>query len=148
MNCQSPRGRFCLRNFRQLDFDGRAADCDAINQVANAGLRSGAVRGQLAKGISDERFDVSGGNADDRTCFAVVALQDRLRDLVAPAFGSLPRPGRTHSITAIVEKLPGEHRLGRLARSLRPQISQTIAQGFLDLVPQVLGHDRRMLALV
>ena len=33
-------------------------------------------------------------------------------------------------------------------RSLCPHRSQMIAQALLDLAPQVLGHDRRMLALV
>jgi len=45
--------------------DCRAANHDAINQVANAGSRSGAVGGQLSDGVSDERFDIGGGNADD-----------------------------------------------------------------------------------
>ena len=54
---QRPRARFGLRGLRQLDLDRRAADRDAIDQVANVGLRGGAVRGQFAYGLDDERFD-------------------------------------------------------------------------------------------
>src|SRR5271165_170758 len=94
-----------LSNLRQSDLDRRAADRDAINPVANVGLRGGTVCGQLADGFSDERFDLGGWNADDRSRFALVALQSRLRDVIAPALGPFPRPGRAHPVALIVEKL-------------------------------------------
>src|SRR5271165_6998047 len=82
---QSLHGVVSLSNLRQSDLDRRAADRDAINPVANVGLRGGTVCGQLADGFSDERFDLGGWNADDRSRFALVALQSRLRDVIAPA---------------------------------------------------------------
>ena len=42
-SCQSPRARFRLRDLRQLNLDRRAADHDAINQVANVDLRGSGV---------------------------------------------------------------------------------------------------------
>ena len=51
-------------------------------------------------------------------------------------------------ISAIVEQLPREQRLGRLARSVCLRCSLTIVKGLLDLVPKDLGHDWHMLALV
>jgi hypothetical protein len=50
------------------------------------------VCGQLADGFSDERFELRGWNADDRSRFALVALQSRLRDVIAASAWSL-RPG-------------------------------------------------------
>ncbi len=131
-----------------MDLDCRAADRDAIDQNANVGLRSGAVRGQFADGPSDERFESCGGYANDRTGFALVALQRRLRDIIAPALGALLRPGWTHSIAAIVEELSGEQSLEGLPCSARPPRSLMVLQALLDSVPQVLRHNRLMLALV
>jgi hypothetical protein len=53
------------------------------------------VCGQLADGFSDERFELRGWNADDRSRFALVALQSRLRDVIAPALGVSGR-GQRH----------------------------------------------------
>src|SRR5271155_4850573 len=145
---QNPRAAVSLRNLRQLDSDRRPADLDTINQVANAGLRSSAVRGQLAESLRHESFDIGGRNAQDRSSFALVALQSRLRDIIAPALGPLPRPGRAHPIASIVEELPPEQGFGRLARSLHPRSAEMIAQALLDLVPQVCRQDRRMVSLV
>ena len=69
-------------------------------------------------------------------------------DIVAPAPGPLPRPGRAHPVAAIVEQLSSERSLGRLAGSLCPRCSQMMAQALLDLVPKVLIHDRGVLAFV
>ena len=70
-NCQArPHVRHStFRGFRQLDLDRRAADRDAIDQVPNVGLYCGAVRGQFADGLNDERLD-TGRNANDRSGFA------------------------------------------------------------------------------
>src|SRR5271166_6968957 len=87
---QSFHGVVSLSNLRQSDLDRRAADRDSINSVANVGLRGGTVSRQLADGFGDERFDLGGWNADDRSRFALVALQSRLRDVIAPALGPLP----------------------------------------------------------
>jgi hypothetical protein len=62
-----------------LDSDRRPVDHDTINQVANVSLRSSAVRRQLAEGLRHESFDIGGRNAQDRSRFALVALQSRLR---------------------------------------------------------------------
>ena len=91
-----------------IQLDRRAADRDLINPVANVGLRGATVCGQLADGFSDERFELGGWNADDRSRFALVALQSRLGDVIAPALGPLPRRGRAHPIAPIVEKLSRE----------------------------------------
>src|SRR5271166_3548275 len=56
---------------------------------------------------------MGGRNANDRTRIASLALQSRLRDVVAPALGPLFGPGWAHPISAIVEQLPREQRLGR-----------------------------------
>ena len=69
------------------------ADHNTINQVANVSSRSSAVRGQLAESLRHELFDISGWNANDRSHFALVALQSRLRYIVAP-LGPLLRPSR------------------------------------------------------
>src|SRR5208337_1894773 len=109
---------------------------------------SWTVCGQLADGLCDECFDLGGGNADDRSRFTLVALQSRLRDVIAPALGPLPRPGRAHPVAPIVEKLSREQSFGGLARSLRPRGCQMIAQALLNPIPKVLIDDRRMLAFV
>src|SRR5271166_2482549 len=57
---QSLRAVVSLSNLRQSDLDRCAADRDAINPVANVGLRGGMVCGQLADGFRDERFEVRG----------------------------------------------------------------------------------------
>ncbi len=145
---QSPGAHVCLSGLRQLDLNLSSADRDAINQVANIGLRYGAVGGKFANGPSDERFKSCSGNANDRSRFALVALQSRLRDVVTPALGSLPRPGGAHPIAAIVEELSRKQRFGRLTCSLRHKDSLTIAKTLLDLVPQLLWHNRSVLALV
>jgi hypothetical protein len=115
----------------------RPADHDTINQVANVSLRSSVVRGQLAEGLRHASFDIGGRNARDRSCFAHIALQSRLRYIIAPALGPLPRPGRAHPVAAIVIELACEQRIGRLARSLSRRSAEMIAQDLLDLVPQV-----------
>jgi hypothetical protein len=96
---QSLHAVVSLSSLRQSDLDRCAADRDAINPVANVGLPGGTVCGQLADGFSDERFDLGGGNADDRSRFALVALQSRLRDVIAvisrrrgKSVGSAPKP--------------------------------------------------------
>src|ERR1700687_3384405 len=124
-----------LRNFRKLDLDARAANHDTINQVANVSLRSSAVRGQLAEGLRHESFDIGSRNAQDRSRFALVALQSRLRYIIAPALGPLPRPGRAHPVAAVVIELASEQRIGRLARSVSPRSAQMLAQALLDPVP-------------
>src|SRR5271166_4824030 len=86
-------------------------------------LLRGTVSRQLA-GFGDERFDLGGWNADDRSRFALVALQSGLRDVIAPALGPLPRPGRAHPVAPIVEKLSREQSFGRLAVSLHPRGAQ------------------------
>src|SRR5271166_1461438 len=145
---QSFHGVVSLSNLRQSDLDRRAADRDSINPVANVGLRGGTVSRQLADGFGDERFDLGGWNADDRSRFALVALQSRLRDVIAPALGPLPRPGRAHPVAPIVEKLSREQSFGRLARSLRPRGAEMVAQALLNQIPKLLIDDRRMLAFV
>src|SRR5271166_5481852 len=119
-----------------------------MNPVANVGLRGWTVCGQLADGLCDECFDLGGGNADDRSRFALVALQSRLRDVIAPALRPLPRPGRAHPVAPIVEKLSREQSFGRLTCSLRPRGAQMLAQALLNPIPKVLIDDRRMLAFV
>src|SRR5271166_5464297 len=145
---QSFHGVVSLSNLRQSDLDRRAADRDSINPVANVGLRGGTVSRQLADGFGDERFDLGGWNADDRSRFALVALQSRLRDVIAPALGPLPRPGRAHPVAPIVEKLSREQSFGRLARSLRPRGAQIFTQALLNPIPKLLIDDCRMLAFV
>ena len=54
---QSLHAVVSLSNLRQSDLDRRAADRDAINPVADVGLRGGTVCGKLADGFSDERFE-------------------------------------------------------------------------------------------
>ena len=73
---QSLHARF--GTLRQLDLDRRPADHDTINPVASVGLRGRTVGGLITDGLNDERFDLGGGNADNRSCFALVALQSRL----------------------------------------------------------------------
>src|ERR1700678_25302 len=104
---QRPRVRFFLHGLRQLDLNRRAADRYPINQVANVGRR-GAGQGQFANGLDDERFDMRGRNANDRSRFALLALQSRLRDIVAPALGPLLGPGRAHPVAAIVKEFSRE----------------------------------------
>ena len=53
----------------------RAWNVPRAGVVANVGLRGGTIWEQFADGFSDERFDLGGGNADDRSRFAPVALQ-------------------------------------------------------------------------
>jgi hypothetical protein len=106
------------------------------------------VCGQLADGFSDERFELRGWNADDRSRFALVALQSRLRDVIAPALGPLPRPGWAHPVAPIVEKLPRQQSFGRLTCCLRPRGAQMFAQALLNPIPKVLIDDRRMLAFM
>jgi hypothetical protein len=138
------------RRFRAKPFPVRNAGSRTFKKrlSANVSLRSSAVRGQLGEGLRHESFDIGGWNAKDRSRFALVALQSRLRDIIAPALGPLPRPGRAHPVAAIVEELPPEQGFGRLARSLSPRSAQMIAQASLDVLPQLLGHDRRVLAFV
>src|SRR5208282_883573 len=145
---QSLHAVVSLSDLRQSDLDRRAADRDAINPVANVGLRGRTVCGQLVDGFRDERFDLGGGNADDRSRFALLALQSRLRDVIAPALGPLPRPGRAHPVAPIVEKLSREQSFGRLTCSLHPRGAEMIAQALLNPIPKVLIDDRRMLAFV
>jgi hypothetical protein len=90
--CQNPRAVGSLRNLRQLASDRRPADHDTINELANVGLRSGVVRGRLGNGVSDDRFDNACRNTDDRPSYARIALQSRLRYILAPTLGPLPRP--------------------------------------------------------
>jgi hypothetical protein len=89
-----------------------------------------------------------GRDANDRTGFALVAPESCLRDVVAPALGSLTRPGGTHSVAAIVEELSREESVGGLACFLRYEGSTTIGKTSLDLIPQLLRHDRLVLALM
>ena len=128
--------------------DRRLADHDTINQVANVSLRSSAVRGQPTEGLGHESFDIGGWNAKDRSRFALVALQSRLRYIIAPALGPLPRSSRAHPVAAVVIELASEQRIGRLAGSVGPRGAPMIAEASLDLLPQLLGHDRRVLAFV
>src|ERR1700719_3294688 len=59
--------------------------------------------------------------------------------------GPLPRPGRAHPIAAVVIELAYEQRIGRLAGSVGPRSAEMIPQASLGLLPQLLGHDRRVL---
>ena len=129
---QSLHAGVSLSNLRQSDLDRRAADRDAINPVANVGLRGGMVCGQLADGFRDERFQFRGWSPDDRSRFALVTLQSRLRDVIAPALAqALGVEGllKSHDASRFEIALEqGAHDYGMIIDDVQSAIFDPIAQ--------------------
>jgi len=78
----------------------------------------------------------------------LVAAQDRLRDIIAPALRSPLRPTRRHQVAPVVEQLADQQRVRRLPLATLGFGCEMVLQALLDLVPKVTIDDGRMLAFV
>ncbi len=86
-----------------------AAARDNIARAANGNPFASLTPDQQAAATAAMQRDLHRGwNPDDRSRFALIALQSRLRDVIAPALGPLPRPGWAHPVAPIVEKRVAE----------------------------------------
>jgi hypothetical protein len=77
-------------------------------------LPMGSGRGRVRR-LGDPGFDLQRRRPGDGSRLVFAALQDGLRDIVAPPPSALGRVARAHPVAAVIEQLAGEGRVGVLA---------------------------------
>jgi len=103
---------------------------------------------QAADRLDDPALDLRRRNPRNRSGAGLVAAQDRLRDIIAPALRSPLRPTRRHQVAPVVEQLADQQRVRRLPLATLGFGCEMVLQALLDLVPKVTIDDGRMLAFV
>ena len=73
-------------------------------------LRVGSGRGR-ARRLGDPGFDLQRRRPGNGSRFVFAALQDGLRDIVAPSPTALGGMARAHPVAAVIEQLTGEERV-------------------------------------
>jgi hypothetical protein len=87
------------------------ADEGAVDDCASRALRGiGRRPCLLLKRAANQPLDLWAGDARDRAGVRLVALQDRLRDVIAVAHALLVGVARAHRMAPVVEDEPRENR--------------------------------------
>ena len=85
---------------------GRSPSADAVHADP-----ADWKRASRARRLGDPGFDLQRRHAADGSRFVFAALQDGLRDIVAPPPSALGRVARAHPVAAVIEQLAGEERV-------------------------------------
>ena len=96
--------------------------------------------------FANSSFDLRRRHTSDGPRILFAALQDRLRDIVAPSASALGRVAWTHSVAAIVKELAGKEGVGVLAHGVL--VLGMLREQGLDLVPGLAIDDRGVKAVV
>src|SRR5262252_3147723 len=108
-------------------------------------LLPGAARAQMAaQRRHDERLDLGGGNAADRSGRLRLLLQHSLGDVIAVAGAALVGVGWAHAVAASVKKAPAQER-GRAPQPAAPRARLGRKLG-LHRLEQGTIHNRRLFA--
>src|SRR5829696_8070798 len=120
---------------------------DQLPLIVGKRLRLGAARLQMiAERRNDERLDLSGRHAADRSGRLGLLLQHGLADVVAVAGTSLVGVARAHAVAALVKQAAGQEG----GRAAQPAASLDRLRGKLGLrgLEQGTIEDRLLLATV
>src|SRR6478752_5430336 len=98
-------------------------------------LPIGSGRGRAGR-LGDSGFDLQRRHPGDGSRLVFAALQDGLRDIIAPSPSALGRVARTHPVAAVIEQLAGEERVRVLAIASR--VLSMLREQPLDPVPCLL----------
>ena len=79
-------------------------------------LPIGSGRGRAGR-LGDPGFDLQRRHAGDGSRLVFAALQDGLRDIIAPPPSAFSGVARAHPVAAVIEQLAGEERVRVLPRS-------------------------------